>query len=462
MRILDSSLLIFVFLYTFTSIALSAEHTVRQGQSIQSVVNKASPGDTIKVMPGLYHETVFIDKNDIHLLGVVINGKWPVLDGKDILNDGVLAAGHGVTIEQLFVKRFKGNGIMTQGGNNFKIIRNRVEGYSIYGIFPQFGKNGLVAYNTISGIEDAAIYVGMCDNVDVLYNDTYGSVIGIESENSRNILLEGNYIHDNTTGVMLALLPGLPIKDAKHTIVRNNFIINNNFENFAPEGAIAAGIPRGTGVFAYAVDEFVIENNLIKNNDGIAIMVTDHTFLGATFDPKVDPRPDKNKILKNTFVNNGTNPGKDIAALSASLGIKGGIDIFATGKGRKNCINDGQSVRVLGVERWSECAVEETTAHIASLQLPKPYDSPELTMEQKGRLTYLAVCTGCHTYSQQLIGPPMMAIKAIYQGRTEALAAWIANPTKRNPALANMPPQDYLPEEIRLQVAKYILEELEQ
>ena len=161
---------------------------------------RASPGDTVQVLPGTYRETVFIDKNDIRLQGVVEDGRWAVMDGESKLNDGILASGHGVIIERMWVRRYKGNGIMTQGANNYQIIDNVVEGPCFYAIFPQFGKNGLVARNLVTKSDDAAIYVGMSDGVDVLYNETSDSIIGIETENSRNQLIEGNYVHDNVIG----------------------------------------------------------------------------------------------------------------------------------------------------------------------------------------------------------------------------------------------------------------------
>ena len=102
--------------------------TVAEGESIRAAVVRAQPGDTIRVLPGTYRETVFIDKDNIHLQGVVQAGRWPVLDGEGRLSDGILASGHGVTIERMWVKRFKGNGIMTQGSNNYRIVHNVVEG----------------------------------------------------------------------------------------------------------------------------------------------------------------------------------------------------------------------------------------------------------------------------------------------------------------------------------------------
>jgi pectin methylesterase-like acyl-CoA thioesterase len=66
----------------FSGLALGAVHEVKDGQSIQAAVTKAKAGDTIKVFPGTYHETVFVDKDDISLIGVVENGEWPHLDGE--------------------------------------------------------------------------------------------------------------------------------------------------------------------------------------------------------------------------------------------------------------------------------------------------------------------------------------------------------------------------------------------
>lgn len=44
---------------------------VKDGESIQEAVKAASPGAVIKVMPGTYRETVYIDKDNITLSGVI-------------------------------------------------------------------------------------------------------------------------------------------------------------------------------------------------------------------------------------------------------------------------------------------------------------------------------------------------------------------------------------------------------
>jgi parallel beta-helix repeat protein len=446
------------------ALAAAAGHaatlTVKAGESIQAAVKRAAPGDRIEVEPGLYRETVFIDKDRIELRGRVRDGQWPVLDGESQLNDGVLVSGHGVSVERLWVKRYKGNGIMTQGANNYRIAYNVVEGPTFYAIFPQFGRNGVVAHNIVFGSDDAAIYVGMSQNVDVVHNETYASIIGIESENSHDVLIENNYVHDNVVGIATTMLPGLPIKSSDRLIVRNNVVARNNMKNTAPPGAITAGAPPGLGILVLGTDHTTVEGNLIRDNDGIGIMVSETNFLVTTPDDRMDPFPDGTQILRNVFVGNGGRPQSTLKDLLEIAGVERGVDVLATGKGRDNCIAERTAIRTLGTRNFADCAPSATSAAIATLQTAKPVEAAPYTADQKGRLTYLAVCTGCHTYNSKLVGPPMVVIKALYGKDAQQLADFIARPTHKRPDYPPMPSQDYLPEEVRLAVARYILTEL--
>ena len=432
--------------------------TVPPGSSIQAAVRQAQPGDTIRVMPGTYRETVFIDKQDITLQGVVVNGQWAVLDGGGKLNDGVLASGHGVTIQKLWIKGYKGNGIMTQGANNYRILDNVVDG-GFYGIFPQFGKNGLVARNRVTRVEDAGIYVGMSDNADVVGNQAWGNVIGIESENSRDILIEGNHLYGNTAGIAITLIPGLPVKDAARTHTRHNFILDNNLKNFAPASSVAAGVPQGVGVLLLAVKDATLEGNIITGNQTVAVMTSDHATFGMASDTKVDPFPAGIAVLDNHFADNGRKPAPVFRELLKGAGATR-ADLAATGKERDSCIAQPQAIASIGTRRWKTCEPGRTLAAIKTAMLPEPVKSPPLTLEQKGRLTYLAVCTGCHAYNTQLHGPSVIAIKALYQANADGLAKYAASPQRKRKDFAEMPGQAYLGDEVLKAVAEYILNEL--
>jgi parallel beta-helix repeat protein len=440
--------------------AMGANWTVRNGESIQAAVTRAAPGDRIDIEPGTYSETVYIDKDRIDLHGIVRDGHWPVVDGKGQIDNGVITSGHGVTIEYLWVRGFKGNGIMTQGSNNFRILHNVVEGPCFYAIFPQYGKNGLVAYNIAFKSDDAAIYVGMSDNVDITHNETYGGFSGIEAENSRNVLIEDNYVHDNVGGIMTTMLGGLPVKTADNLIIRNNFVVNNNMVNTTPPNSAGANLPTGVGVIVLGTDHTTVEGNFISNNKTVGIMVADSFFFDPTPDDKMDPFPDNDRILRNVFFGNGSDPQGNIKDMLEAVGLKKGVDIMSTGKGHDNCIADRNAASSLGTSKFIECSQGATSASITSLMTASPVVAPAYTAEQKGRLTYLAVCSGCHTWDTRLTGPPMITIKALYGKDARRLADWIANPSHKRKDYPEMPSQKYLPDDVRLAVARYIVDEL--
>ncbi|MBI1287077.1 MAG: cytochrome-c peroxidase [Flavobacteriales bacterium] len=434
---------------------------VHAGESIQDAVGKANSGDLIRVYPGTYHETVYIDKDGISLQGVIQKGKWPTLDGSEngekVLNDAILYSGSNTLIENFKIVQYKGNGIMGQAGNNFLIRNNWIVESGVYGIFPEFGKNGLIEHNVLSGIADAAIYVGMCDNIDVKYNEVFESVAGIEIENCRHALVEGNYTHDNTGGILAFITPGLPIKTCKDVIIRNNYMVNNNHENFGKPGAIISMLPPGSGLIIMAADEVVVENNIISGNDNAGISITDLSF-GSQIskDPEADPNPDNLVILDNVMFDNGNNPVADVKAAMATLMETKGPDILAYGGGTGSCIRNRDMYRTWGLDNFASCELS-STANVKSYLLSEPVAPRDIETEEKGKMAFYGVCSGCHAYDVRMIGPPVQTIQAMYKGNPQGIADYIANPVHRRDDYEEMPPQNYLTEETRLAVAEYLL-----
>lgn len=430
---------------------------VNDGDSIQSAVNAASPGDTLRIMPGTYAETVYIDKDGIRLIGVIEEGNWPTLEGEGRLNDAILYSGNNIVVENLKITHFKGNAIMGQAGNNFEIRNNLIVDTGVYGIFPQLGQNGIIEGNVISGIEDAAIYVGMSDNVHVAHNEVFDSVAGIEIENSRHAIVENNYVHNNTGGILAFITPGLPIKTTRDVIIRNNFVVDNNTANFGAPGSTVAGIPAGTGVLVMAADEVVIENNIISGNKTAGIIVTDHANAGnVTADPESDPSPDRLAILDNLMLNNGYDTIDDVKALMLTELKTGSPDIVRVGVARESCITNPHRYTVMGVGDFADCDFDNTD-NIGTYLLPEPVAARVIDPSEQGELTYLGICTGCHSYTGILIGPPVEMIQAMYANNPEGIAAYIENPIKIRPTFPEMPPQDYLSPEVRMAVAEYML-----
>jgi parallel beta-helix repeat protein len=388
---------------------------------------------------------------------MIKESKRAVLDGEGKLNDAILFSGNNIVIENFTITRYKGNGIMSQAGNSWEIRNNLIIDTGVYGIFPQLGQNGVVEHNVISGIEDAAIYVGMSDNVHVNNNDVFDSVAGIEIENSRHAIVENNNVHNNTGGILAFITPGLPIKTTYDVIIRNNFVVGNNHPNFGAPGSTVAGIPAGTGILVMAADDVIIEGNIISGNKTAGILITDHSnAANVTTDPDSDPNSDGIKLLDNFMFDNGYDTIDEVKALMLTEFKTGSPDIVRVGPTRDSCIINRHRYVTVGVNDFAECEFTNTKSIVNYLLPPVP--PRVISSEDRGKIAYMGVCAGCHTYSGRMIGPPVQIIQALYMDNPEGLAEYIAAPVKKRDDYPEMPPQNYLDEETRRAVAEYMLQ----
>jgi len=432
-------------------------HKVENGQLIQDIVNKAQPGDTIMVYPGTYHETVYIDKDNISMIGVIVDNEWPVLNGEGKLNDAFLYSGNGFTVENFKITKYKGNGVMGQAGNNFVIRNNLVVDTGVYGIFPEFGTNGLIENNVLTGIEDAAIYVGMSDNIHVINNEVFANVAGIEIENSRHAIVEDNMVYNNSGGILAFITPGLPIKTTFDVIIRNNFVVDNNHVNFAVPGSIVAGVPSGTGILVMAADEVTIEDNIIRNNKNAGIIITDHgNAANMALDPEADPYSDRFAILNNLMENNGYEPIDEIKALKLTTLSTKPLQIVRIGDSKDSCVLQQGQYHAFGLSNYGKCAFT-TTAAIKTYLLDELVKPREITDEERGKMAFYGICSGCHAYKVKMVGPPTVVLQAMYQNNPQGIVDYITKPIKKRDDYPEMPPQDYLSEDVKMAAAKFLL-----
>lgn len=142
-----------------------------------------------------------------------------------------------------------------------------------YGIYPVKSKNVLVEGSYASNASDSGLYVGQCENVIVRNNIVEKNVAGLEIENTQFAEVYGNHVEDNTGGLVIFDLTGNPIP-GRDIWMHDNVIINNNRENFAPNGIVGA-IPPGTGTFAMASRRVQITDNTYENNGTVDIAFID-------------------------------------------------------------------------------------------------------------------------------------------------------------------------------------------
>ena len=205
-----------------------------------------------------------------------------------------------------------------------------------------------------------------------------------------------------------------------------------------------------------AADDVVIEGNIISDNKAIGVLIVDHAHAAnITADPESDPNSDRVAILDNVMLHNGYDTIPEVKALLLSE-LKGGdVDIARAGPSPGSCIRERERYVTAGVGDFAECGFSDTADRITYLLPPVPPRTIELA--ERGKVAYLGVCSGCHLYNGRLIGPPVQAIQALYLDDPQGLADYIAKPVRKRPDFPEMPPQDYLDPQTRLEVAKYML-----
>lgn len=286
----------------------SATFTVRPGQSIQAAIDRCAPGDRVEVEPGVYRQTVAIDRDGVTLVGLNRDGQRAVLDGGNQLADAVQSSANDLTIEGFVIRHFKGNGILASKASRVVFRDLIVDDAGLYGVYPVECAGVLVEGCTVSGISDAAIYVGSSRDIVVRNNEVFNNVAGIEIENCVAALVTNNSAHHNTAGILVFVLPNNPSKIGLDTRVINNRSWANNHKNFGKPGTLIANLPPGIGILVMAADRTEVTQNYIAENDSYGITVGALTQSTEGHKLDIEPNSDYTTIAANEYRDNGRNP----------------------------------------------------------------------------------------------------------------------------------------------------------
>lgn len=256
----------------------------------------AEDGATINIPPGFYElntQLIIDNKSNITIMGAGMD--QTVLSFKNLKSggEGVKIVGNNILIEDLSIEDAPGDGIKAQHSDRITFRKINVTWTNgdkskngTYAIYPVQCKNVMIDEVIASHSRDAGIYVGQSENVIVKNSLAFGNVAGIEIENCDNTEVFGNTARDNTGGILVFNLPGLPKSDGKGTKIYDNDIIENNHENFAtptgdgPNGNTVTMVPPGSGVILLAAKDVEIYNNRILRNKSTGIAIASYQITG--------------------------------------------------------------------------------------------------------------------------------------------------------------------------------------
>ncbi len=318
--------------------------TVKAGESIQAAVDAALPGQTIFIKPGIYLESVLVEKANIKLIG--LNGghnEMVIIKNPGDEENGITVRdnGDGFVLKNVTVRDFKENGVFLVRVDGFELVKVTTINNGEYGLFPVRCLNGLIENCSATGHTDSGIYLGLSENVIMRKNVAYGNVIGLEIENCSETLVTNNEAYNNTSGMLVVLLPGLPVKTSANLLIAENDVYNNNLPNFAPpDGGFEVFVPKGSGVLLVGVDNALIKNNKITDNEFVGIAVVSTLVLGSLsgLPPEafadIEPNADGTHVINNKVTGNGSNPPTGLPLP--------GADLLWDGTGTNNCWKNNQ------------------------------------------------------------------------------------------------------------------------
>ena len=323
--------LLLIFFFGFLSFALQAKQILLSPNSnsqeeIQEALIDLQPGDVLTLKSGEYF---FEDGLSLDVDNVIIEGSG--ID-KTILNfesqltgaQGLIVTSDGVVLRDFAVIDARGDAIKVIGADGIDMIRLKTEwtggpkeSNGAYGFYPVESNDVLIDSCVAIGASDAGIYVGQSKNIIVKNSIAQYNVAGIEIENSYYADVFDNLASHNTGGILIFDLPDLPQQGGHHVRVFRNKAINNDTDNFAPEGNIVGEVPRGTGIIIQANSDVEVFDNDIYGNGTVNLSIVTYGY--ETQDENYNPHPKSIQVHGNRFGDGGFDPDVETGELAAIL-----------------------------------------------------------------------------------------------------------------------------------------------
>ena len=326
--------------------AAAAVHEIPAGGSITAALEKAKPGDTIRLTGGTYHENIVVDVpvtltsdsgatirggyegNVVHITapGTVLEGLHIAEASPRLTKDMscILIEADDVTIHGCTVTESL-HGIYVKAGNRVEILGNTIEGRLDLieadrgnGIHLWNSSGNRIIENEIFNVRDG-IYFSFANSTTIERNHIHHVRYGLHYMYSNDNSFYDNLFENNVAGA--ALMYSEDIVFARNTFARcrgfraYGILLQSMSRVTARENLI---VDNSRGIFMNNADSCVIESNDVVNND-LAIQLN-----GGC---------DGNLFVRNNFINNLSDLLLDVSDLETRWADAGGGNYWSSYRG---------------------------------------------------------------------------------------------------------------------------------
>ncbi len=267
-------------------------------RTIQSAVNKAKAGDTIRVRRGVYRESVVISGKRKRYLRIVGDRKRPrrvVLQGSGRKQNGFFVNGADqVTIDGFMARGYRANGFFVVNAVGYKLTHLVAAKSGVYGLYAFNSKGGEMSHSEAYYHSDAGFYIGQTPQqtkpIRSIVRDveSWGNPIGFSATNMRYTTITRSRFYNNGMGVVPNALESEKFPPAEANVITGNDIFWNNFNfhegaPFVPKkSGVVPLVPIGTGVLLLGGRTNRVEGNRVYGNYLVGVAAVEGILLDKT------------------------------------------------------------------------------------------------------------------------------------------------------------------------------------
>ncbi len=224
------------------------------------------PGQTLNVLPGVYRESVVLERfgtkgRPITIRGVVRGGRRPVLDGESKRSYGIaLGESRNVIIEQLEFRNYRDAGLHALLCSDLVVRRNRFLDNGRASVDPDADGEGF-GLNVVGGrrvVIEQNLVVGNGPNEERRKRFVLGT--GIDTYELEDAVIRGNTVRDTIGG-------GILVEDGRRVLVAGNAITQNELD--------ANGDYWDGGIWLDGSIDVTLRGNRVTANHGPGVEISD-------------------------------------------------------------------------------------------------------------------------------------------------------------------------------------------